>query len=396
MKQTDSESIIKNLYPLVEKALSKGTIKFKNTISKFINERNKSLFDTCPCDRIYYGENDASEMYRTLGINKHDITTAIKGTYYFSISAFNPRAAKDELTCLMMCVVRYFYKKNDKQNLDLAMIYLSFSGKFYPSIHYMSFPKVQPSEYRYVMEYVLNNMVNNKFDLKTQGSVLGAIKSIDNTWVNSYTDLFNSFSDEDIVYLIQQLHNRIKSFMKNIASLYYDAYENKDYMTYDSDALGDVSQGEKYHIADNDSLKAERYVEKAIEKIVTTSVDYKICKMSADNLVRTEEVKGIIEAILNGKENIPLVKELVRILVYTYFEQSNTKDVTDIAFITFSVAPKPNTKDPHILRSKAIVEGWLEDNSINYRKRKRRIATKNSYNRSVLMYFTLMIHISNK
>jgi hypothetical protein len=246
------------------------------------------------------------------------------------------------------------------------------------------------------MEYVLNNMLNNKFDLKTQGSVLGAIKSIDNTWIDSYTKLFDSFSDEDIVYLIQQLHNRIKSFMKNIASLYYDAYENKDYMTYDSDFLGDVANGEKYHIADNDSLKAERTVEKTMEAINTSSIDYKICKMSADNLVKTEEVKGIIEAILNSKENIPLVKELIRILVYTYFESSKTKDVSDIAFITFSIAPKPNTKDPHILRSKQIIENWLEDNSINYRKRKKRIATKNSYNRSILMYFVLMIHISNK
>ena len=390
MKST--ESILKILYPKVEKSLTKNTPKFKQVISKFMNDRNAQIFDTCPCDRIYYGENDENEMLHALDITKAEIKEAVEGTYYYPITAFNPRAAKDELTVLMLTVIRYFIKKKDQQNTELAMIYLAFSGKFYPSVHYMAFPKVQPSEYRHVMEYVINSMLSNKFDLKTKGSVFGAIKSVGLTWLDSYDDMFKSYDDEDVVYLIQQLHNRIKSFMKNIAELYYKAYADKDYITYDSDSLDDSD----YHLADSDSLKAERIIERSMEKINSTSVDYKLCKMSADNNVRTEEIKSIVEAILNSKDNILEVKELVRALVYTYFAQANTKEVSDIAFITFSISPKPNTKDPHILRIKEILEGWLEDNSISYRKRKKRLATRNSYNKAILMYFTLVVHIANK
>lgn len=390
MKTT--EAILKILYPKVEKSLPKNLSKFKACISKFVNTRNEQLFDTCPCDRIYYGEDDANEMFQALDISKAEVTEAVSNTYYYPIAAFNPRAAKDEITVLMLSVIRYFIKKKDQQNTELAMLYLSFSGKFYPSIHYMAFPKVQPSEYRHVMEYVLNNMLSNKFDLKTKGSVFGAIKSVGNTWIESYDDMFKSYDDEDVVYLIQQLHNRIKSFMKNIAELYYQAYENKDYMTYDSDSLDDSS----YHLADNDSLKAERYIERAMEAINTSQVDYKICRMAADQNVKTEEVKSIIESVLNDRNNIVEIKELIRIIVYTYFEQAKTKDVSNIDFITFSVAPKPNTKDPHIIRMKEIIEGWLNDNSINYRKRKKRESTKNSYNRSILLYFVLVTHIANK
>jgi hypothetical protein len=387
-----TESILKNLYPKVEKVFPKNLNKFKLCISKFINDRNASLFDTCPCDRIYYGEDDANDMFNALEISKAEIAEAISGTYYYPIASFNPRSAKDEITVLMLTIIRYFIKKKDEKNTELAMIYLAFSGKFYPSVHYMSFPKVQPSEYRHVMEYVLNNMLSNKFDLKTEGSVFNAIKSIGITWLKSYEKLFNDYDDEDVVYLIQQLHNRIKSFMKNIASLYYEAYGNKDYITYDSDSLDDSD----YHLADSDSLKAERFIERAMEKINTGSVDYKLCRMSADNNIKTEEVKAIIESVLNNKDNILEVKELIRILVYTYFEQSKNKDVSDIAFITFSVSPKPNTKDPHIIRMKEILEDWLDDNSVSYRKRKKRLATKNSYNRAILMYFTLIVHIANK
>jgi hypothetical protein len=387
-----TKAILSMLYPKVEKSFPKNLNKFKSVISKFMNDRNAQLFDTCPCDRIYYGEDDANEMFQALDITKAEVSEAISNTYYYPIASFNPRAAKDEITVLMLTLIRYFMRKKDEKNTELAMIYLAFSGKFYPSIHYMSFPKVQPSEYRHVMEYVLNSMLSNKFDLKTKGSVFGAIKSVGITWLESYDKLFINYDDEDVVYLIQQLHNRIKSFMKNIAELYYEAYGNKDYITYDSDSLDDSD----YHLADNDSLKAERFIERSMEKINTGAVDYKLCKMSADNNVKTEEIKSIIEAILNNKDNILEVKELIRILVYTYFEQSKTKDVSDISFITFSVSPKPNTKDPHIIRMKEILEGWLEDNSVSYRKRKKRLATRNSYNRSILMYFTLIVHIANK
>ena len=390
MKTT--EAILKILYPKVENALSKNTNKFKKAVSDFINARNAVIFDTCPCDRIYYGEDDANQMFAAIGIGKSEVSEAIQQTYYYPIAAFNPRAAKDEITVLMLTIIRYFERKNDRKNTELAMIYLSFSGKFYPSIHYMSFPKVQPSEYRHVMEFVINNMLSEKFYLKTQGSVFGAVKAYGMTWLDSYERMFKSYDDEDVVYLIQQLHNRIKTFMKNIASLYYEAYENKDYITYDSDSLSE----DDYHLADNDSLKAERYIERSMEKINTTSVDYRTCKLSADNNVRTEEVKSIVESILNDRDNILEIKELIRLLVYTYFVQSKKKDVSDIDFITFSVAPKPNTKDPHILRIKEIIEGWLEDKSVSYRKRKKRPPTRNSYNRALLMYFTLVIHTANK
>jgi hypothetical protein len=236
-------------------------------------------------------------------------------------------------------------------------------------------------------------MLTNKFDLKTHGSILGAVKSICLTWLNSYDKLLKSSEDDDVVYLIQQLHNRIKSFMKNIASLYYDAYKNKEnYMTFDSDNLDE----DNYHLADNDSLKAERTVEKTMEKINNINIDYKLCKMCSDSNIKTDEIKNIIETIVTDKDSSNEVRELIRLLTVTYYEQSEKKDVRDIDFITFSIAAKPNTKDKNILSIKEIIEGWLDESSPSYRKRKSRLATKNSYNRAVLLYFTLLIHNANK
>ena len=54
----------------------------------------------------------------------------------------------------------------------MAIVNMAFSGKFYPSIHYGFFKKVQPVEYKWVMDYVVNNMLTGKFDLKSKGNVI--------------------------------------------------------------------------------------------------------------------------------------------------------------------------------------------------------------------------------
>lgn len=387
-----TNAILKQVYPMVASALDKNMNSFKNCLNRFFTNRAKALYDIAPCERIYFGQDDLDDFYMTTKLNEKAIRDALTNTYYYGIAAFNPRAAKDEFTIAALMVIRYMYLKNKQKELELALSYLAFSGKFYPSIHYAMFPKVQPSEHRYVMEYVVNNELTNKYDLKTKGHVFGAVRSICMTWLDSYKKRFTDMDDEDAVYLIQQLHNRIKSFMKNIATLYYEAYENKEYLTYDSENHSE----EGYRLVGTDSAKAQKVIEKTMNVVTTSEVDFKLCKMAADKNVHTEEVKSIIETILNSENSVAEIKELVTLIVCTYFEQSKTKDVRDINFITYSVAPKPNTKDPHILREKEIVENWLNEHSAAYRKRRSRNDTKNSYHRAIYIYFTLLIHNANK
>ena len=53
----------------------------------------------------------------------------------------------------------------EEKELEQSCTYLAFSGKFYPSLHYGSFPLSCPSEHRPVMDYVINNRLSRKFDL---------------------------------------------------------------------------------------------------------------------------------------------------------------------------------------------------------------------------------------
>lgn len=394
------DDIIKSkVFPMIRTKLSTSNIKskYKQCIGRFMEKRSEQLNAIAPYDRIYFGDEDYKDLFNSIGINDREIQKYIKETYYGKITNFNPRAAKDPIAVCLICIIRYFYiesKKNKKlrEDLEISMIYLSFSGSFYPSIHYGSYPVVQPSEYPHIMDYVINNLLSNKFDLKREGSIFGAIRSIDNTWLESYPDLLDHFSDDDVVYLIQQLHTRIKSFMKNIADLYYKTYNDKDHIfTYDNDNLDDSN----YHLADNDSLKIERAVESTMNYINTHNVDFSICKKCADSNVRADEVKMIIEHVLTDKNNIEIMKDLVRCIITDYYQNDANPDLRNLSFLSYTLKTKPNSKNNLVLKQKEIINNWLMQYSKRYAGCKRN-ATISSYFKSILGYFTVLISRSNK
>ena len=391
---SSTTSIKDKVYKLVENSLTNSSTKsgYKKALTNFINKRTESLYDNIPCDRIVFGDTDITEYYKETKIDKNIITEAISNTYYGTIDNFNPAAAKDEFTVTQLCVIRYYHSKKLTKDLELAMIYLGFSGKFYPSLHYRSY-NIPPN--RNVMEYVVNNNLSGKFDLASEGSILGAVRSICNTWIKTYSDKFKRFDDEDVVYVIQQLHSRIGSFMKNIASEYYETYNSgKNVITYDSDSY----EQDDYHLADSDSLKIQRVIEKANNKINSNGVDYRICKICSDENIRPNEVKSIIESIMGSSDNNIKIRELISLIVinyYTYYSGKD-KDVRDISFITYSVSAKPNAKQKEITRQKELLEELLLDNSTAYARRRSRISTKNSYEKAILMYFVIVIHNSNR
>lgn len=386
----DTKAILTEAYPLIEAGLKKNTNKYKTYLSKYINKNSDILYSNMPSKQLYFTQEDSDGYFTAIGVNAGDITKAISHTYYSDISNFNPRYAKDETTVALICTVRYYLLHNMKKELELALINTAFSGKYYPSIWYSSFPVTAPQEH--IMEYVITHMTTNKFDIVREGSVMGAIKSISLTWINSYKDRFKEFHDDDVVYVIQQLHNRIKSFMNNIANLYYEAYNNKDiYITYDSD---DVSE-DNYHLADSDSLMINRYVTTTMNYINSHGINYKACKRASNDLVKFDELKGIIDMLTRNNDNTIMIKEYITLLLTCYYLDTGKKNVNDIEFISYSITPKPNSKNKYHLRLKEISEKLLINNAANFARRRSRQATESAYFRAFNAYFSLLIQEAN-
>jgi len=390
--KTDTTSIRDVAYPEVERALSsQGNInKYKQFMSRFVQRRQNELYSNMPSKQIYYSADDVNQWFNATGINRNIVKQAIKDTYYASIGNFNPSYAKDDSSVALLCMVRYFKLNNKPQEYELSLINMSFSGKFYPSVFYKSF-RFEPAEY--VMDYVINHLITNKFDIAKYGNVIGAIRSVAQTWGSAYDDRFKDFDDEDVAYLLQQLHNRVNSFIYNIAVLYYEAYEHKDsYITYDTD---DVSE-DNYHLADNDSFKINRIVENAVKELTSKGVDFTNCKRASNDMVKFDELKVIIDSIFSNNQNIPLIREYATLMVSLYFQESKYKDIKDISFISFSIKPVPNSHNKYVLRKKELVDLILINNAENFARRRSRAATESAYYRSFNAYMALMIQKANK
>lgn len=386
----DTKAILTEAYPAIEEGLKKNTAKYKKYLSEFINRNSDILYSNIPSKQLYFSQTDCDNYFKAINVNPNIIKNAISHTYYYEIGNFNPRYAKDETTIALICTIRYYFLHNMKKELELALINTAFSGKYYPSIWHGSFQVTAP--YEHIMEYALTHLATNKFDIVREGSVIGAIKSISTTWLNSYKDRFKDFHDDDVVYVVQQLHNRIRSFMNNIAELYYDAYENKDaYITYDSD---DVSE-DNYHMANSDSLLIDRYVNATMNYLNSHGLNYKICKLASNDLVKFDELKGIIDMLTRDNKNIPMIKEYISLMISTYYLDTGKKNIEDVDFISYSITPKPNSKNTYHLKLKELSEKMLINNAANFSRRRSRNATESAYFRAFNAYFALLIQEAN-
>lgn len=386
----DSNVLNGKLYKVIASCLDKHDSKFRANIAKFINNNHEQLFDIAPYDVIYFNQTDVDNMFASLGIKEKDVDNIIKECWFYN-EPYNPQCAKEPyVEVLMMCII-YYLRNNKSKYAELTSIYLAFSGKFYASIFTgVAFPVCPPSKYPTVMDYVINNMLTDKFALKREGSVFGAVKSICVTWLDTYKEelMSKSTTDDGIGKKIQQLRERERAFLMNIAKLYYKAYTNKNYLNYETDSLDEDS----FRLTSNDAATAARLTENSMNYLTSNYVSMEICNKCKDQNVKATEIKDIIECILSDNKNLPKLRRVINILICDFMRNYPGVKVGSIEFVSYSIKAKPNTKDPVLIEMKQIILSWLDENSPTYRKRKSRKATQISYYRSILMYFVLVIN----
>ena len=392
---SDSTVILDYIYPMVEKSLEKNKNRLINHIGQFMTKNNTIIYDNGIYANLYYTKKDSDELFRALDIDELDVLRYLKQAFFWKVS-YRPLAIKEPYVDVLMMCIKYFISHKMDKEAEITCIYLAFTGKFYASIFSAGFPTAPPASHKEVMDYVINNMLTEKHSLKTEKTVFGAIKMLCNTFMETYRGDFTSrdLSDNDIgKRLIQQLRDREKSFISNIAKLYYEAYENKLYLNYETDNLVD---GKEFRLTTSDSLKASSMTENTVNYMALNGVSLKICDKCKDQNIKATEIKDIMESILADKGNLNELRRVVNILICDFFRNYPGKDINSVEFISYSLQSKPNTKDKYILELKQIILHWLDENSSNYRRRKSRTSTAISYYKAILSYIVLTITIANK
>lgn len=380
----DSNYIIKSLYPIVEKALNTNANKFINNINSFMNKNHNDLYAIAPYKIILFGKTEVDNIYKSLGFTEQDILPALVNIWYWD-KPHNPGCAKEPYILVLYCCVRYFLKKKDVTNTNKAALFLAFSGKIYASCHAWAWKYPPKKE---ILDYVINNMMTNKFDLKKEGNLIKTIAKLSQTWIDAYGDIIldDESSDKDVSDLLQQIRDRVKSMLNNIRELYIEAYNDKLYLNYETDDLDPDS----FRLTSSDATLAARLTEAAMNVMVSQKVSMRICQSCANENVKAIDVKDIMEIVLGDKENLPKVRRVLNIIICDFMTNNPGKRVGSPIFITYTKKAKPNTKSAIIIELKETLYNWLEMDP-TYRARKQRPATQNNYYKAILMYFTLVI-----
>lgn len=388
--------ILDNFYKKIEPILKNKQDKLSNIISNFVQKNSNELYYHSPAYRIYYSENDKDNLLKLFDMTENDILSLIQDAFYFKLKNYNPRAMKDPITVLILMIYRYSFINNINKNL--CLIYLCFSPKVYLSIHVGQFPEFPPCESEKnmgVMDYTISS-ISNKFEIKKKGTLIGSIISIAENWEKSYSSRIKNASDEDLCYIFQQLHNRIKQSLITLSKEYYNNLENpKAILFYSSDRYDKDS----YRLSESNYMMISKYVSNSMEYLLSSDADIKICKaVSSKSEIPPLELKSLVETIISNKNNIKRLNMIITNIISNYYSESKykNKDIRDISFLNYSLTRKANSNNKEYNELINEIRKLLLENSERYFKRRKRPATEAAYVNSLLGYFVMIIHKSNK
>ena len=378
--------ILDELYPLIKEKMSNAKIEreFVKNVNVFFNNNANQLHDIAPYNRIYFNKADEDRFFASIGITRDQIINIIKKCYFYDIN-FNPECAKDPVTEAMFCIIRFYLLEGQNKKAIMATLYTLLTGKFYASLHY-GFWKYGTN--KAVMDYVINNDLTDKFDLKKEGTIYKALYKLAETYILKYQAVLKKkeIDDETMTKHMQQLRDREKSFLRNISNAYYEAYNDKRYLNYEFQ----VDDETTFRITENDAATAARITRNTVNKLASEETDMRICNYASDitkNKIRVVAIKDIMSAITGDKTNFEALGRLINISICLYMEEFDIRKnpIGGPVFISEVIKPTPNTKNKYYIEKKNILVSLIEKVSVEY-KRCTREDTRNNYQRAVLTY----------
>jgi len=87
---------------------------------------------------------------------------------------------------------------------------------------------------------------------------------------------------------------------------------------------------------------------------------------------------------------------VVNILITDFMREYPDEPISGIKFLTYSMSTKPNSKNKDQIKVRETIVRWLNENSVDYVRRKSRQPTATSYYKCVLKMICLCINAAVK
>ena len=382
----DSNVLLRELYPLVEKGLSKreNTVKLQQAVEDYLNRNMDKLTTIGPVHRIIFTESDAERLYEAIEVTPAEIqqiinkSPVIKGQWQIMSNPFNSAIS---------LAIRYYKLNNNPTMVNSLLVYLTLS--MYPSLHFKYF-KYEPNEQ--VMNYTINNL-SNKFKIKQLGTIYHAMLDTTEVCFNTNLNKIIRCGDKDIVDFIMDEKTRLNSLLKKIAIEFYKNREANRYLNVDSDNY----EEENYHEADSNTFAVERLTNNVILKLVVDGPNMKLVTTAAKLCqVSISELRNYVNTMVNNdnREDIKVIVESI-LFLFIFDSQNNIREVNSNKFLLYcnEIYRKSNTTDKNIIKIKKVLDKWLEN--LGTYKKTQRLATINNFRRALFLFFVLSIQTTS-
>lgn len=370
-----------NIQPIINKNLDKNKNQLLNYIRTYIDKNSDVLYHNAPSRRLYFTDNDKNVIFKVIGLEKKEIAKAIKENPYVDASW---KVLTQPYFWGLLMSARYFLVNNKEKEMQQVLMYLTLS--FYSSIQYKNFPKFLPNDN--IMTYTINNL-SNKFDIKKFGTVFELLYNTMMVNHNTYKNDFKVGDDLALKNYLMTLRTRINSKIQNITREYEKNRKSGNYFNSDEED----QDPENFRELDNASFEIRKLSDKITRVIVSSSVDDKILRISAEsNKINKMILKTALQNIIRNKTKD--VDKLVILILQMYIigTDNEPKTIKSTKYIAecINAYSKSNTNDQVIIDMKKLLDEWLNDSSDMYLKTER-VATKSSFRRAIFLYFVFMI-----
>ena len=375
--------ILKELYPVVEKALDKkeNTIMLKNAVSDYLDRNNEKLTTIGPVYQTVFSDMDKEKLYNAIELRPEKILEVLRKSP--SVKG-DGNVIKNPFNTGITLAIRYYTMKNNEEMVNACLIYMVLS--FYPSIFFKFF-KFEPNEQ--IMNYTINNL-SNKFKVKQLGTIYAALIDTAQGAYKLHKPRLVKCTDKDIVAFILDVKTRLNSLMRKISVEFYKVHEKNLYLNTDYDRY----EEEDYHESDSNSYAVERLTNAVVLKLIVNGPNMRIVNTAAKFCqVSVSELRNYVNTIVNN-ENREKIKEIVESILFLYlFDSQNTEhDIRNnnkFLLYCLEMYKKSNTTDKNIIKIKSILDEWLED--LGTYKKTQRLATINNFRRALFLFFVITI-----
>lgn len=376
-----SKILLDELYPRVEAGLSnKNTVKtLERGISSYMDKNMDELTKIGPYSMILFTETDKDLVFNATGLDEKIIKAAIKRSpVKIGIHASKP------INIALTLAIKYFKENKNKQMADKCVSYLMMA--IYPTLFY-NFWQYKPNED--IMTYTINTL-SNKYKIKQSGTLYLSLWDTAKTSDRTYEKRLLRGTDDDIVYYIQALVTRIRSFLRKIANEFYKNEREKNYM---SDEF-DNPDPESYRESSSSAFDVDR-IANAVTLKLMNSVDMKVIDLAAKTCqVSRNELRNYINTMVKS-ENADDIRVIISSILYLYLygENNNTSEIRTNKFLIYclEVYKKSNTSNPNIIKIKKILDKWLTH--LGTYKKTQNLGTINNFRRSIYTFFVYSIMI---